>query len=401
MIKVQLRLFRLFSFTLIFLSLSIHAQVINKVIITGNSKTQRNSILKWGGIQIGKKISKDELGEIVEKLKRAYQFNLKNIEFKDETLHIEVEDKWSMFPVPMITQSGNYYSRGLLLYENNFLGRLGTFAPGIFWTNSGLNGIFYWQEDNVFTQNVGMKVLMLHKSDLTEFRRSEEVVNSFDTRLDTIILTPNFHKGRHDHKLGPIYIKKEVLNTSEETIFNSESFGLYYRHHYNNYKKLPILFDGLYTSYDLFLLRDSKGELDYLQGGDIQYILPHLQNFLKAQIHFYQTNNSGYLSPKMLGGNEGHRGYDRESLPAQRNIGFMVQEQIHIWKNIYTSPFYEFNSTKLIKPVQNGIKINESTIGLNFSYYFKKISIPAVIIEYARNIDNKSNHFHLNVGLKL
>lgn len=393
--------FVIILFILSFFAHSAHSKIINKVEITGNSKTKKEAILKWAGIHVGKVLSNEEIEEIIENLKRIYQFNLKKVEFKNETLYIDIEDKWSVFPVPMIAQSGNYYSRGLLIYENNFLGKLGTVAPGIFWTNSGLNGIFYWQQDNVLAESVGMKVLVLHKSDLTEFRRREKIVNTFETRFDTIILTPNFHKGRHDHKLGPIYIKKKILNTLGEKIFRSESFGVYYRHHYNNFKKLPILFDGLYTSYDFFLLKDSKDGVDYLQGGDVQYILPHKKSFLKLEAHFHQTNNTGYLSPKMLGGNEGHRGYDKESLPAQLNLGFMIQEQIHLLDNVYTAPFYEYNHTKLIRPVQNGLTLRESTVGINFSYYFKKISIPAVIIEYARNIDDKSTHIHLNVGLKL
>lgn len=391
----------IFLFALSILSLESYANTIKKVAIIGNSKTKRASIIKWGGVRLGKKISDEELKNVFEKMKRANQFNLKSITFNNDTLKIVIEEKWSIFPVPMLTQSGNYYSRGLLVYENNFLGRLGTIAPGVFWTNSGINGILYWQEDNVLAQNVGMKVLLLHKSDLTEFKRKDEVVSTFETRFDTIILTPNLNLGRHDHKLGPIYIKKKVLGTEEESLFNSESFGLYYRHHYNNYKKLPILFDGIYTSYDFFLLRNSKGDLDYLQGGDLQYILPNGKNFFKFEFHFSYTNNSGFLSPKMLGGNEGHRGYDRESLPAERNFGVMLQEQFFIWKNIYSAAFYEFNNTKLIKPVLNGAKLNESTVGINLSYYFKKISIPGVILEFARNLDDKSSHVHINVGLKL
>lgn len=390
----------LFCF-LIFSPVVSHGKVIRKVVLTGNTKTKKKSIMKWGGVKLNQNISEEEFSEIIEKLKRAYQFNLKKIDFKNETLFISIEDKWSIFPVPMITQSGNYYSRGILLYENNFLGRMGTIAPGIFVTNSGLNGLFYWQQDNIITQDIGMKVVLLHKNDLTQFEREDEVVASFESRLDTVILTPNLHKGRHDHKLGPIYLKKKVLEDSEREIFKTEAYGLYYRHHYNNYKKLPILFDGLYTSYDLFMLKNNKGELNYQQGGDVQYIYPHLSHFLKFQVHFYHASESGFLSPKMLGGNEGHRGYDRESLPVQRNMGFMVQEQILLWRNIYTTPFYEFNKTKVIKPLLGALKLQESTVGLNFSYYFKTISIPAVIIEFARNIEDKSNHIHVNVGLKL
>ena len=182
-------------------------------------------------------------------------------------------------------------------------------------------------------------------------------------------------------------------------VIQAELLGLYYRHHYNNYKKLAILFNGLKTTYDLFVLPE-KGKYNYLHGGDVQYIMATGNNYLKMQIHYYQTNHSGFLFPKILGGMEGHRGYDKESLIAQRNLGLMLEQELHRFGVFHLAFFYEFNNTKLIKPVLNGLTINESTVGANISYYFKKISIPAIIFEYARNIDDASNHIHVNVGLK-
>jgi hypothetical protein len=77
------------------------------------------------------------------------------------------------------------------------------------------------------------------------------------------------------------------------------------------------------------------------------------------------------------------------------------QFQQHLYKRIFISPFYEFNSSKLIDPVLNGKSINDSAVGVGIHYYFKKISIPAIVFDYARNINNKSNHFHINVGVNL
>ena len=312
---------------------------------------------------------------------------------------MDIEDKWTIFPIPMITQSGDYYSRGILLYENNFLGKLGTIASGIFFTNSGLNGLLYWQENNVIRQNIGMKIILFRKSDLSQFERNDKIVNTFETSIDSIILTPNYSHGRHDHKIGPIYINKKVFDSAGLMVMQSEILGLYYRHHYNDYKKLTTLYNGLKTTYDFFLLPES-GKYNYLHGGDIQYIMPTGNNYFKIQTHYYQTNHTGFLSPKILGGMEGHRGYDRESLMAQRNLGLMLEQEIHRFGDVHLAFFYEFNKTRLIKPMQNGLMLKESTVGANISYYFEQISIPAIIFEYARNIDDASNHVHVNVGLK-
>ncbi|MCF8060624.1 MAG: hypothetical protein K9K67_15080, partial [Bacteriovoracaceae bacterium] len=308
-------------------------------------------------------------------------------------------DKWSLFPVPLITQNGQYFSRGLLLYENNFLGRLGTFAPGVFWTNSGLNALIYWQEDNIISKTLGMKVILLHKNDLTQFERKGNIVKEFESRLDSIILTPNYQHGNFDHKLGPIFLKREIFE-GENRVFRSKRYGLYYRQHYRGFQKLPVLFDGLDGSFDLFFIPKGS-EYDFLTGGDLEYLKPVGNDFFHSRIHFNYTNNDSYLSPKILGGNEGYRGYDRESLPTQWNYGGLLEFKKHLFNTVYSSVFYEYNYSKLIKPVLDGAKLSESTVGINAGYFFQKVSIPAFICEYAYNVDDQSHHVLVNVGLQL
>jgi len=134
--------FLVFCF-LIFSSLASYAVFIKDVELTGNTKTKLSALIRWANIPIGKEISQERYDFVIEKLNRINQVNLKSVSFEEGIMKIVIEDKWSLFPVPMVTQSGDYFSRGFLIYENNFLGRLGTFVPGVFWTNSGLNAILY------------------------------------------------------------------------------------------------------------------------------------------------------------------------------------------------------------------------------------------------------------------
>ncbi|MDO9182226.1 MAG: hypothetical protein Q7U04_07445, partial [Bacteriovorax sp.] len=69
--------------------------------------------------------------------------------------------------------------------------------------------------------------------------------------------------------------------------------------------------------------------------------------------------------------------------------------------SVFFSPFYEFNSSRLIAPIHFGKNINENAIGIGLRYYFKKISIPAIIFDAARNIEDKSNHYHISVGVSI
>lgn len=117
------------------MSHSLEAVVLKKIEITGNKKTTTQSIILHGQIKLGQELSEKEVEQIKERLGRINQISLKKIEFQEGTLKIEIVDKWTLFPVPMITESGNYHNRGFLIYEDNFLGTLGTLAPGISWSN--------------------------------------------------------------------------------------------------------------------------------------------------------------------------------------------------------------------------------------------------------------------------
>ena len=381
---------------------SVWAKSIDKVVLTGNTKTKKSAVLRKAGIEIGKKLTDEELDMVLEKIRRMFQFNIKKMELKDNTLFLDIEDKWTFFPVPLISQSDGYNSVGIVLSENNFLGRLAMLAVGVTRTNSKWNGILYWQEDGIIAKNVGMKVLTLIRSDLREFSRGGWVVDSYESKFNMLLLTPNYRHGRHNHALGPIYIKKEIMGkkNSQGEDFAESRWGLSYRHRYNHFKKLPILFDGFQTVYN-FSVIPKGGDMDHLQSGLFRFIKPWGKHFFTARADFSYANRTGHLTSKILGGDEGHSGYNKKSLSVQRNVGFALQPQIYLWHRWFATPFYEFNHLKLIKPVQDGLEINDSAVGVRISYYFKKISIPAVSMGYTRNIEDKSDHVQFNVGLRL
>ncbi|MBF0313438.1 MAG: hypothetical protein HQK50_11935 [Oligoflexia bacterium] len=376
-------------------------RLLNKIEVTGNSKTTTKAILINSGVSLGEEIDDHKLVMIEENLRRHHQFNLKKINFKDGILYLEIEDKWSLFPVPMITQSGNYYYRGGLIYDNNFLGSMGTMAIGAATTNSGFNVLVYYQDETFFTNNSGFKLLLLKKSDLVEFRREHNIKNSFESRLSTILFTPNYLYKNHVFKGGPIYIKKEVYTSDGQRQFYKNGTGLFFRHHLNAYKTLDIQYDGTVTTYNFSLLRDKNGHNNYLHEAWIDNCFPVGRNFVNLNIFGHYSNDDMYLASKLLGGQDGLRGYDRSSTPAQYNYGFLAQYQQHLFHRIFVSPFYEYNGIKLIKPIMNGALLKEHTVGLGARYYFKKISIPAIILDMARNINDKSFHYHLNIGLSL
>lgn len=391
--------FFLLIFTLIISSVA-HSEVLKHVVVSGNKKTSTSAILKHGGIIIGEDLSDKKIQNIKDNLGRIGQFRLLAFSFKDGILTIAIEEKWTFYPVPTITQSGNYYNRGFLIYEDNFLGTLGTLAPGISWSNSNLNYLLYYQDESLFNPSFGIKLLLMRKSEYVEFKRTDQVIDAYESRFNSYLLTPNYLYKDQVFKAGPVYIDKSIHKNANEVI-RDQSKGLFFRHHWNAYQVLEVMSKGFVTTFDFYGLKNQSGKMIYLNEANIYWSIPTKENFINFGIYGYLSSDKSYLFAKNIGGDEGFRGYDKASFPVSHNIATLIQYQQHLFQRFFLSPFYEHNSGKLINTVYDGKSLNENTVGIGLRYYFKKISIPAVIFDMARNIEDKSNHFHFNVGLSI
>ena len=384
----------------LFLSRVIYADVLNRVEISGNKRTTNEAIIQHGQIKIGQDIGEKELNNIRENLGRIGQILVTKFEFTNGILKIEIEDKWTLFPVPMITQSGNYKNRGFLIYDDNFLGSLGTLAPGISWSNSIFNYLLYYQDESLFNPRSGIKLLLMRKSDFVDFTRFNTSVDTYESRYDSYLITPNYLYKDQVFKAGPVYIDKSIYKNNTQ-IFRDKSKGIFFRHHWNAFQTLEVMYEGFVTTYDLYALKSQTGKMIYLNEANISWSIPTKLSFLNYGLHGYHASEKNYIFAKNLGGDEEFRGYDKASFPVSQNLGGLVQYQQHLFHRFFLAPFYEYNRSVLIDPILNGKNINEHTIGLGLRYYFKKISIPAVIFDAARNIDDKSNHFHINIGVSI
>jgi len=390
-------------FLLIFILLTsnqLYAEILKTVEVTGNKRTTTDAIIRHGQITIGQDLNEEDLETIRNNLGRINQIHVKNIFFSNGILKIAIEDKWTLFPIPMFTKSGSYTNRGVLIYEDNFLGSLGTLASGISWSNSILNYIFYYQEESLFKPQFGMKLLLLKKNESVEFSRSNKVVDEHESRYQSYLLTPNYLYKNHVFKAGPIFINKTIYK-NKNIILKDNSKGIFFRHHLNAFQTLEVMYEGLVTTYDFYALKNQSNKTVFINEANIIWSHPYKLSFLNLGLHGHIVNEKDYLFGKNLGGDEGFRGYDKVSLPTSENLGGLVQYQQHLFNRFFICPFYEYNKSKVINQSLNGNTISESTIGIGLRYYFKKISIPAVLFDAARNIDDHSNHFHINIGVSI
>ena len=395
--------FLLISAAILF-SVTLKAEVIKDIQITGQTKTKPWALLRRVNIQIGDDLTPAEVEDLRVRVSQNAQYILKSFKFQDGILKIEIEDKWSIIPVPLISQSGDYHMRGVGLFENNFMGRLETLVPAVAWTNSGINYLLLYNSENFFSSSFGISALVVRLNTLSRFYRHKVIQTQFESRTTAFEVTPNFFYKNMVFKTGPIFFKKDIVKmdsaTTEQTF---QGAGLRSRFNIKFYEQLDTLFKGYFVTANAYVLRPKDGG-DTFFHGKVEFVSTypifdeHFMNF---------SENLGLTSAKTFfynfseGAHEGFRGYDGESIHMQRYAASMFQYQHHVWDRLYAVAFFENTRTVLINPIYGGAHLNENTIGTGLRYYLKKISIPGINVEYGYNIQDKSSHIHFNVGLKL
>ncbi len=393
----------LFFLTLL-ASVDLNAEIVKDIQITGQTKTKPWALLRRLNVQVGDDLSPADVEDLRVRVSQNSQYILKSYKFENGVLKIEIEDKWSIIPVPLISQSGNFYMRGVGFFENNFLGRLETLVPAVAWTNSGINYLLLYNSENFFTSNFGISSLIVHLNTLSRFYRHKVELNHFETRATAFEITPNFFYKNMVFKAGPIFFKKDVvLNNTTAPNQHFEGTGLRTRFNIKFYEQLDTLYKGYYITANNYFLKPEKSDDPVFFHGKIEFVSSS-QVFDEHFINF--SENLGLTSAKTLfynfseGAHEGFRGYDGESLHMQRYAATMLQYQHHVWDRLYAVTFFENTRSVLVNPI-GGAHLNENTIGGGLRYYLKKITIPGINMEYGYNIQDKSSHIHFNVGLKL
>lgn len=387
-----------------------YAEIVKEIVVEGNTKTKRKALLRSGKIHEGDDIDEKEVNVIRERLSQNPQYILKEVSFKNGIFKIVIEDKWSLIPIPMITQSGYYYSRGLMIYESNFLGQLVTLVPAVTVTNSGPQGLIAYKDDSLFSDDIGLRMVAIKKSDLSRFSRRNQYLHTFESKVTALVITPSYSYGSHTFKAGPVIFTRNVYNQYDRKVYTFSGNAAQLRYNYNakNFMKTEVSFSGYYLTYNMFILPSAPQRAVYLHDIEFEYSYPIIGNFGTNFLSFLllgrTANDRSYLYPDLLGGKEGFRGYDSMSLPTYQYGSASIQYQQQVWNRIYTTFFYEVNSARLIDPVLEDYgrqQLKEHTIGLGARYYFKKISIPAIVVEYARNLNDRTNHLHFNLGVSL
>lgn len=137
--------------------------VVQTVLVEGLRKTKESIVLDIVAVKAGDTISSDEVQRIEDDLVKSGLFAAVTVEAvvpanapaaalpsNGIDLRIEVDEKWTLVPIPFFSSGGEGFSGGLILLESNLFGRNKQLITAGFAGTGGASGFFLYSDPSVF-----------------------------------------------------------------------------------------------------------------------------------------------------------------------------------------------------------------------------------------------------------
>jgi hypothetical protein len=157
----------------------------------GLERTRPVVVQQWIDCTVGQTLSSCDLPTIRERLYRLAIFSNIEVELNEQPAGVEIvfrlEEKWSLYPVPMLWYSPGTEIAGLILVEANLLGYNKGLAVGGVYSNRGWYSLVGYNDPNIaYTDLFGSLHAFLGSGLVEDDTPDGAIEQSFDlTRLDT------------------------------------------------------------------------------------------------------------------------------------------------------------------------------------------------------------------------
>ena len=341
-------------------------------------------------------------------------------------IEVKAKDKWTLIPIPTISNSSSNSSFGLILLETNFLGLNKMFGAGAVISNNGNMFLLSYADQNIFATNFMSMIALITSTATLENKewqqQSNDPYQEYKSRLDmaayqlgykfSSYFTPSVKVGYKNFKISKSY--EETLNPPENaSVF---SYGINTEldfQSYHDYFKY-----GLYANFDIDITKFSSIEEHlnynvYKFEGSYYHKLPNY-----GRLKF---DTEAKVSDKMrpvLDQDRDAGSLGMYSLPSDTllindyaNVTLTFEQSIYIkpWGMITASAFWEqgvFNGGFEYDAIDNTYKSGTSlhhyyAPGASVQLYFKDIAIPAIGFSYAYNMQSKEGLFKFVAGFAM
>jgi len=383
---------------------------VENIVINGLEKTKPLIIIEECSVKPGQSLSGFQADNFVQNLRRTNIFRHIDIIYTQNRqqviITVKVKEKWTLIPLPIVTSDGESVSFGFFLLDTNFLGYNKTVITGGTYSGSGFSGQLGYMDPAIAYSNFvlsafvfgGKKIFQNSDSRGNDFQKYQATQGAFSCSLGyrlnnafTLSLTGEYRAVYVSHDYD------DKMNDPESGKSCSQGMRFMYQN---------IYYSGFFNYGLAFSAEYSYGS--NLKGYDDQYhkSLLWLSYSLKAfEKHLFKFYLSGFAcnAPDIYklrtGGQSGSKTLPMNKIAADYFVSGTV---------LYEIPLYKFKYVNLTVPLfyeQGELKNEGQDIehfygpGAGLRLYLKRISIPAMGVDVAWNIETGDLLYSVAVGM--
>jgi hypothetical protein len=382
--------------------------IIREFIIRGAKKTRPSLILNQTDTKPGQPLSTFNSHEFVNRLKKKNIFSDIEINYINSSgsavIEIVLTEKWTIIPIPMFSSNSRNTAYGLYILESNLMGYGKTLFTGGTWSNSGWSGILGYIDPSLLSTNARLNLFLIYKNFiyqngdlegnlLREYRSVEQKARmdlgyGFRNRY-FFYISGGYESSSVDKKY------EENLNIPEEQ--KNYKAGLLFN--INRLKYYEYLFYGLAMQSGFY--EHIPADKDY----DRYMIWEFKMNWSFKVFSFHRLSfiasgsygDTPVIARERIGGRDGFRTIPADIITSDKYASGTVS---------YELPFlrYRWGTVTLLTFWEQGIfKNNDDSKtfygpGAGILFYMKRLAIPALGFNYARNLKTETNEFSVSAG---
>ncbi|MCK5884693.1 MAG: hypothetical protein KAG61_13465 [Bacteriovoracaceae bacterium] len=320
------------------------------------------------------------------------------------TIFIEVEDKWTLIPVPKYSTDGQDKTLGAYLVERNFLGKRKLLVLGASISTKGNSFFLMLKDPAVFQSRYTLLTRVIKASNTLSNMDQNRTLYSMKQDLSSAMVSSGYYySDKLNISLGLKYTEKKF--TRDQTYLprsNHYSSQANLLLDYSDTKYKFFFNEGvevkLNTAYDV-ITSENKNKLNFkIEFGHQKVFFKN--HVLQIRSNYYREFYSEYHLTEKFGGKKGARGIKKRTLWTDEiiNLAFDYQVKIKEFKSgvITIAPFLDLGSYRTLdSPKEHE---NYMSYGAGAYYYIKKIDLPAMGIQAGVNPKNMGRFFGLYIG---
>ncbi len=336
------------------------------------------------------KISTDEIRTCVmnSKLFSEATVHLK----EDNIINVEVKERWTLIPIPLIQSSGDYTSYGLFVMESNLLGAGIKLFTGASFSTQGNSFFLMLKNPSVRFTPWGMSLLMMKVYDDIDSEYKNTVYENLSGKARAV--RPGI-----SYRLTP-----ELTASTGISYFDTE-FEVNDSGNFTSYNSLLHEIKLTYKDADFkfYFEEGTKGYMEYMyeftRSDNSSYVFKWeaaieweknliSKNALQVGLRYEATNAEDSGRALHLGQDRGYRGIQSKSLWATESVALALDYQIPIAIRSYgTWTVAPFMDAGWFNPVHELGADTYHSYGAGIYLYLKEIAIPGLGLVIGQNDD--------------